>query len=150
MKYTNISIKRLASTGPSEHSTHFRDSRMLINFLGRKTTTYVSEAIRNRRYIIRDTSNNYYVIISYNGYQARVGRKLKKFYDSHAWKNGVTFETESLVMPTKEQTQENKIRHVKVGKLLSLIQVKYGGVFKAEGTKEFLELQKLLNVGSND
>ena len=66
-----------------------------------------------------------------------------------------TFNKESLKniegsQPTKEQTQENKIRHVKVGKLLSLIQVKYGGVFKAEGTKEFLELQKLLNVGSND
>lgn len=36
MKYVNIIVKRLLSTGPSEHSAKFSDSRRLTNFLGKK------------------------------------------------------------------------------------------------------------------
>lgn len=147
MKYINISVKRLLSTGPYEHLLKFRDSRMLTNFLGKSSTTYVSATIRNKKYIITDTSKNYYVITSYNGNEVDVDKKIYNFYDTHVWKNGICHTMiKPLVMPTKEQIQENKIKHIKVGKLLSLIQVKYGGVDNAEGTKEFSELQKLLNA----
>lgn len=54
---------------------------------------------------------------------------------------------EPLVVPTNEQMQEHKTRNVKVGKLLSLIDIKYGDLVKADGTQEFSELQKLLNAG---
>lgn len=149
MKYQNISIKKLLSTGPYEHPINFSDSSALRDFLGRKSTNYVSAAIRNKKYIITDTSTskNYYVVVSYNDYETDVDKKLQKFYDTHVWKNGMIAEIEPLVMPTKEQFQEDKIRHLKVGKLLSLIQVKYGDLVKAAGTPEFLELQKLLNAG---
>ena len=145
MKYKNISIKSLLSTGPDEHSINFHNSHMLGNFLGR-SNTYGSQSIRKKRYIITDTSKNYYVIVSYNGNDVNTYKELQKFYDTHVWQNGIVSEVRILAMPTKEQIQKNNIRHVKVGKLLSLIQARYGDLVKAEGTQEFLELQKLLNV----
>lgn len=148
MRYQNIRIKKLLSAGPCEHSIDFSDSRALCNFLGRRSrsTSYISGAIRNGQCIITDNSKNYYVIVSCNGIEVNADKKLQEFYDKHVWKNGVIAEIDPLVKPTKEQIQEDKIRHVKVGKLLSIIQVKYGDLVKADGTKEFLELQKLLNV----
>lgn len=149
MRYTNISIKALLATGPYEHSLNFRDSRMLTNFLG-KSINYVNIFIKRKKYIITDKSKKHYVIASYNGKRVNVDKEIQNFYHTHVWKDGVVHTIKPLPMPTKEQTQKNKIRHVKVGKLLSLIQVKYGGVFEAEGTQEFSELQDLLNVGSDD
>ena len=149
MRYKNISIKALLAIGPYEHSLNFQDSRMLTNFLDR-SVNYVSVFIKRKKYIITDKSKNYYVITSYNGNRVNVDKAIQHFYKTHVWKNRVIHTIEPLSTPTKEQTQKNKIRHVKVGKLLSLIQVKYGGVFEAEGTKELLELRKLLNGGSND
>lgn len=146
MKYRNISIKKLLSTGPYEHSMDFSNSRMLSNFLGRKYTNRVSAAIRNKQYIITDTLKNYYVITSYNGIEVHADKEIQNFYDNHVWKNGMALFQKPLVMPTQEQIKENKIRHAKVRKLLLLIQVKYDGVNNAEGTKEFSELQKLLNA----
>lgn len=147
MKYVNIIVKRLLSTGPSEHSAKFSDSRRLTNFLGKKNTTYVSSSIRNKKYIITDNLKNYYVITSYNGNKVNVDKKLQIFYDTHFWKNGIAHTMEPLVVPTNEQMQEHKTRNVKVGKLLSLIDIKYGDLVKADGTQEFSELQKLLNAG---
>lgn len=149
MRYTNISIKALLATGPYEHSLNFRDSRMLTNFLG-KSINYVSIFIKRKKYIITDKSKNYYVITSYNGNRVNADKEIQNFYNTHVWENGVVHTIEHLPMPTREQIQESKLRHVKTGKLLSLIQVKYGGVFEAEGTQEFLELQDLLNAGSDD
>lgn len=145
MIYKDISIKRILSTGLYKHSINFSDSNILNNFLGR-SRNYTSAVIRKKQYIITDTLKNYYVITSYNGNKADVDKKIQDFYDTHIWKNGTIYAMKPLVIPTKEQIQENKIRHIKVGKLLSLIQVKYGGVDNAEGTKEFSELQKLLNT----
>lgn len=146
-RYTNIRIRKLLSSGPSEHSINFHNSHMLANFLGRNKN-YGSNFIKKKHYIITDTSRQHYVITSYNGIKVNADKELQKFYDNHVWQNGTAVFQRLLVMPTKEQIQEDKIRHVKVGKLLSLIQFKYGDLFKAEGTAEFLELQKLLNVGS--
>lgn len=147
-RYRNIRIKKLLSTGLYEHSINFSDSTILNNFLGR-SSNYIGGAIRKKRYIITDASKNYYVITSYNGVKINADKKIQNFYDTHVWKNGMVSFQRPLVMPTKDQIQEDKIRHVKVGKLLSLIQIKYGGVNNADGTKEFLELQKLLNVEGN-
>lgn len=146
MNYESICIKKLFPEGPYKHTINFRDNHMLSNFLGR-SINYASACIRKNKYIITDVFNNYYVITSFNGNKIPVDKEIQEFYNTHLWKDGVIYKVQPIVMPTKEQIQENKIRHIKVGKLLSLIQVKYGGVDNAEGTKEFLELQKLLNVG---
>lgn len=146
MRYTNISIKKLLPTGPYKNQMNFSDSKMLSDFLGR-SSTYVSAAIRNKKYIITDTLKNYYVIVSYNGNKVHADKKIQNFYDNHVWENGIISAMRPLVMPTKEQIQENKAKHVRVGKLLSRIQTKYGSLTNAESTKEFSELQGLLNTG---
>lgn len=146
MRYKNISIKKLLPTGPYKNPIIFDNSDSLNNYLGRNHA-YTNASIRNEKYIITDIQKNYYVIVSYNGRKVNADKELQKFYDNHTWENGVASVTKPLVMPTKEQIQENKTKHVKVGKLLSRIQIKYGGLNKAEGTKEFLELQGLLNTG---
>lgn len=146
-KYKDIKIKKLLSTGPYEHSINFKNSTMLSNFLGRKNgTTRIAAIIRNKQYIIADNLKNYYVIVSYNGIEVNIDEKLQKFYNNHIYKNGKFSFQRPLLIPTKEQVQESKIRHAIVGRLLSLIEIKYGGVDNAEGTKEFSELQKLLNT----
>lgn len=146
-KYKDISIKKLLSAGPCEYSINFSNSTMLSNFLGRKNgTTRIAAIIRNKQYIIADNLKNYYVIVSYNGIEVHTDKKLQKFYNNHVYKNGKFLFQKKLVMPTKEQVQKNKIKHAIVGKLLSLIETKYGGVNNADGTKEFLELQKWLDA----
>lgn len=145
-KYQDISIKKLLSTGPSKHPMKFSNSTMLRNFLKIKYTTPISQAIRSGKYIIADNSKNYYVIVSYNGIRVNADKDIQKFYDNHVWKDGKFSFQKALVIPSKEQSKENKIKHLKVGKLLSLIEIKYGGVLMAEGTQEFLELQKLIHA----
>ena len=146
MRYKNISIKKLLPTGPCNNLINFANSGLLNDYLGRHFT-YTSTSIHNKKYIISDIHKNYYVIVSYNDIKVNADKELQKFYDNRTWENGIVSVMKPLVMPTKKQIQENKTKHVKVGKLLSRIQIKYGGLNKAEGTKEFLELQELLNTG---
>lgn len=149
MKYENICIKKLFPEGPYKHTINFRDCRMLSNFTGRHIN-YGSACIRKKQYIITDIFGSYYVIDSLNGKKINADAEINEFYETHIWENGVVCKIQPIVMPTKEQIKENKAKHAKASELLSQIEVKYGGVNNAEGTKEFLELQELLNVKEGD
>lgn len=151
MIYEDICIKKLFPEGPYKRTINFKNARMLTNFLGR-SINYASACIRGNKYIITDIFGRYYVIASFNGRKvpAEVDKELEEFYDTHIWEDGVVCKVQPIVMPSKEQVQEHKAKHLKVGELLSLIEAKYGGINNATDTKEFLELQKLLNVKEED
>ncbi len=151
MIYENICIKKLFPEGPYKRTINFKDARMLSNFLGRHIN-YASACVRKNKYIITDIFGGYYVIASFNGRKvpADVDKELEEFYVTHIWKDGVVCKVPPIVMPTKEQVQEHKVKHLKVGELLSLIEVKYGGINNATNTKEFTQLQELLNVKEED
>ena len=145
-----VEIKELKENGLSDEPIRFASYVELDNFLHRGDG-YISYIVkksqqgqRKAKYVAispsfeygRQVNRKYYIITKINGEKVTDFDDVKAFYLSHP---------SYQIRPKKSKEQlhfeKERRRH-----LLLAIDVKYGGIDKAEGTPELEELRKLVGA----
>lgn len=152
-----VEMKELKEDGLSDETLKFPSYREVDKFVHRGEN-YVygivkksKQGLRKRKYIIssptfqygRQAHATYYIITKINHKQATDMSDVKAFYLSHPSYQDGYLKAKAPKKKSKEQLmlEKQRRRH-----LLLLIDVKYGGLDKAEGSPELEELRELIGA----
>lgn len=153
-----VEMKELKEDGLSDETLKFPSYREVDKFVHRGEN-YVygivkksKEGKRKRKYIIssptfqygRQAHGTYYVITKINGEKVTDFDDVKTFYLSHPWSYQTAYM--KLTAPTKKSKEQLRYEKQRRRHLLLTIDVKYGGLDKAEGTPELEELRELIGA----
>lgn len=153
----SVEIKELKEDGISDEPIEFVSYSELDKFVHRQNG-YVYQVIRTskqgkrkRKYIISsptfqygtEVNGTYYIITKINHKQVATMGDVRAFYLSHPSYQGGYMKVKAPQKKSKEQLmlEKQRRRH-----LLLLIDVKYGGLDKAEATPELEELRELVGA----
>ena len=153
-----VEIKELKEDGISDEPIEFPSYRELDKFLRRQdgyTCSVVKkskEGKRRRKYIIgsptfeygRQAHGTYYVITKINGEKVANEDDVRAFYLSHPRIYPTAYM--NLTAPPKKSKETLRYEKQRRRHLLLTIDVKYGGLDKAEGTPELEELRELVGA----
>lgn len=152
-----VEMKELKEDGLSDETLKFPSYREVDKFVHRGEN-YVygivkksKQGLRKRKYIIssptfqygRRVHDTYYVIAKINGEKVTDFDDVKTFYLSHP-----SYQTAYMKLTAPPKKSKEQLRYEKQRRrhLLLTIDVKYGGLDKAEGTPELEELRELMGV----
>lgn len=152
-----VEMKELKEDGLSDETLKFPSYREVDKFVHRgKNYVYgivknSKQGLRKRKYIIssptfqygREVNGTYYIITKINHKQVATMGDVRAFYLSHPSYQGGYMKAKAPQKKSKEQLmlEKQRRRH-----LLLTIDVKYGGLDKAEGSPELEELRELIGA----
>lgn len=152
-----VEMKELKEDGLSDETLKFPSYREVDKFVHRGEN-YVygivkksKQGLRKRKYIIssptfeygRQAHATYYVITKINGEKVTDFDDVKAFYLSHPSYQTAYYK---LTAPPKKSKDQLMLEKQRRRHLLLVIDVKYGGLDKAEGSPELEELRELIGA----
>lgn len=153
-----VEMKELKEDGISDETLKFPSYREVDKFVHRGEN-YVygivkksKQGLRKRKYIIssptfqygRQAHGTYYIITKINGEKAANEDDVRAFYLSHPRIYPTAYM--KLTAPPKKSKEQLRYEKQRRRHLLLTIDVKYGGLDKAEGTPELEELRELVGA----
>lgn len=153
----SLEILELTRTGPVKETRRFPSYIVLDNFLDRRigyTYGILKKSRMGKRtdkYIVSSTGEHhrrhgtFYVVLKVNDKEVAGKKEIDDFYKTHR-SNGFQQAGKKPKRFTREMMQKAHERKLERRHLLLTIDVKYGGIDKAEGTPELEELRELIGV----
>lgn len=155
----SLEILELTRTGPVKETRRFPSYIVLDNFLDRRIG-YTYDILKKSRmgkrtdkYIVSSTGEHhrrhgtFYVVLKVNDKEVAGKKEIDAFYQTHS-RNGFqeVVKKPKLHRLTKETLEKAHEQKMKRRHLLLTIDVKYGGIDKAEGTPELEEFRELVGA----
>lgn len=153
----SVEIRGLTKNGPAEKTIIFPSYLVLDNFLDRRIG-YTYDIIKKSRmgqrtdkFIVSSTGEHhrrhgkFYAILKVNDEEVAGKKEIDAFYKTHR-SNGFQQAVKKPKRFTREMMQKVHEQKMKRRHLLLTIDVKYGGIDKAEGTPELEELRELVGA----
>lgn len=155
----SVEIRELTKNGPAEKTIIFPSYLALDNFLDRRIG-YTYDIIKKSRmgqrtdkFIVSSTGEHhrrhgkFYAILKVNDEEVAGKKEIDAFYKTHS-RNGFqeVAKKPKLHRLNKEMLEKAHEQKMKRRHLLLTIDVKYGGIDKAEGTPELEEFRELVGA----
>lgn len=150
----SVEIREFKEDGLDDTTLKFSSLKQLDDYLG-WYRSYSGTIIQKSKhgylrykYIIHDTKEPhvYYLVWKIDGRIVATDDDVKRFYIGKMHKKKKSFMPIKVPRLTPEDLKQARERKRKRRRLLLLIDVKYGGIDKAEGTPELEELRQMIGA----
>ncbi len=149
-----VEIREFKEYGLDDTALKFSSLKQLDNYLGwyRPYSGTIIQKSKHGylryKYIIHDTKEPhvYYLVWKIDGRIVATNEDVKRFYTGKIYKKKKSYVPIKVPRLTPEELNQARERKRKRRRLLLLIDVKYGGVEKAEGSWELKQLRDMIGA----